>query len=132
MMVIQYLQFRKLKQIKLIQRGYFESYILNSKEEMELLDVLINYNYKPRSAHSTMSVTCIFSPRNAILFCNKTGEVIAYLEICFECSLFQFSPKSSVPKNLDGWDFCEEKLDKIKGMFRSSGIKYGVYKWTYD
>jgi hypothetical protein len=104
----------------------FESKTLSIEQEQVLLDILMNYNFKPKAAISTTRATCEYSPRNAVLFCDKTGNIVAYIEICFECHIYEISPQKEFASNLRIGEFCTEKWTMMKVFFEESGIKFGI------
>ena len=97
-------------------------------QEKELLDVLLNYNFSPKTkSFFTTRATCDYSPRNAILFCDNSRNIIAYIEICFECSIYELYPSRDIfPKNLRVGEFCGNKWEMVKDFFIKSGLKFGV------
>lgn len=107
---------------------FHESHTLNLLEEQELLDILMNYNYSQKAeAISSTRSTCDYFPRNAILFCDTKGNIIAYIEICFQCSIYELYPeRHTFPKSLRVGEFCGNKWNMVKELFFKSGLKFGV------
>jgi len=86
-----------------------------------LTDIL--YNYGQGGNIWIRSVSGCYIPRNAILFRDNNGKVIAFIEICFRCgNTRESSDKISLGER------CEKKLDMLKALFRQVGIKYGLDK----
>lgn len=87
-----------------------------------LLKILVNYN-NSISAAEQAKITTVFcyNPRNAILFVDKNDAVIAYIELCFECFGNRIEPAT-----LKIGNFCDDKYEKIKNLFHSNGIRYGI------
>jgi hypothetical protein len=67
-----------------------------------------------------------YEPRNGIVFENKAGKVIGYIEICFDCLRHEIEP----PMRLGS--FCSEKYNALRGIFIAAGINYGTLKLEYD
>jgi hypothetical protein len=97
-----------------------ESIELNTSQVDTLSNLLFNYQLnKPVliSRHSGC-----YSPRNAILFLNDKNQILALIEICFECGQTKYSFDKYNEKT---W-CCQ--LDTINSFFTSVGIKYGIEK----
>lgn len=94
-----------------------------------LTDILYNYGiiekllYRNSIGARVMSWSAsgCYEPRNAILFRDAGGRVMAFIEICFKCQ----NSRESSPKISLG-EMCEQKLDMLKALFRQTGIKYGI------
>ncbi|MCF6405030.1 hypothetical protein L3C95_19165 [Chitinophaga filiformis] len=101
--------------------GIKEIRTLTLKQIDSLTDILYNYGFagKPKVSR----VTQCYSPRNAILFRDTNGKVIAFIELCFEC---QNSRESSNKISLG--ELCEQKFDLLKALFRQVGIEYGTVR----
>lgn len=99
--------------------GSKETTQLTQRQIDSLTDILYNYGLKgPVSGVKTREC---YDPRNAILFYNKNGRALAFIEICFEClQTRQSSTKISLG------EMCDQKLDMLKVFFRNVGIKHGV------
>lgn len=63
------------------------------------------------------AITLCYSPRNAILFYNEMGEVISYLEICFECDHIRWW------NNFGLIGFTSDQYDKLESYFSKNGLK---------
>ncbi|MGV3459442.1 MAG: hypothetical protein ACO1N9_03190 [Flavobacterium sp.] len=92
--------------------GIKERIFLNQKQRKDLLSAL----FTPR-LQSDETMVC-FDPRHAILFYNEKSEIIADIEICFDCERIRQSKefKKSKPFNPDMAD--------LKAVFEEAGIKY--------
>lgn len=97
---------------------------LSFGEVNKLTYILFNYGYAGSIKIGTIN-QCYY-PRNAILFLDKQGKVFEYIEICFECS----RTKESSDKISLG-EMCSEKMNMLKGIFKSAGITYGITKEMY-
>jgi hypothetical protein len=81
------------------------------------------FNYAPFKVWNTgidVEIQC-YQPRNAIIFYNKSSEIIAVIEVCFECEKMQFFPKA-FKVNYD----CTNKFELFRKFFLQNGIKYGA------
>lgn len=83
-----------------------------------LTDILYNYSYTPvRKTNSNLidEPTC-YEPRNAILFIDADGKVIAWMEYCFTCSGYRHSSTKI------NYDFCNEKYEMLRKFFFDRGL----------
>lgn len=83
---------------EIVDRGYFRTIIKGNKKiakdrintvvevKSEDFGELFTILYSPTDKNSR---GVCYIPRHGIVFCDKKGEVIGYIEICFECSNFQ-------------------------------------------
>jgi hypothetical protein len=98
----------------------FEQHIsLNLAQIEKLTDVIFNYSHKGKEYAITN--TMCYQPRNAIIFLDNNNKILGFIEICFGCNHLRTSDK-----RIDIGDYCEQKYDLIKDIFRESGIKYGI------
>jgi hypothetical protein len=98
----------------------FEQHIsLNLAQIEKLTDVIFNYSHKGKEYAITN--TMCYQPRNAIIFLDNSNKILGFIEICFGCNHLRTSDK-----RIDIGDYCEQKYDLIKDIFRESGIKYGI------
>ena len=97
----------------------FESKTLDPKLTDKLLDILVNYDNEDRESE----VAFCYEPRNGIVFMDKTDKVIGFVEICFDCLRYKVEPST-----LTVTDFCSEKFDALKTLFKESGISYGTVR----
>ena len=95
----------------------FETKRLDRKQADRLLDILVNYDNEDRERE----VAFCYTPRNGIIFLDKTDKVIGFVEICFECLRYRVEPSTLVVTN-----FCSEKFEALKRIFKESGVKYGT------
>jgi hypothetical protein len=95
-----------------------ESVILDKTRLDSLTDILYNTGYK--GIFYTFSEGC-YIPRNAILFIDTSGQVQAYIELCFQCGDYRLSSKK-----VNAGQFCTEKYNLLEVFFKTSGIKYGT------
>ncbi|MGK4568195.1 hypothetical protein [Flavobacterium sp. 3HN19-14] len=100
---------------------YDEVSTLNPKQIEKLTDIIYNYTYK-KIPYAIEDIKC-YMPRNAIFFINGNNKIIAYIEICFGCNHIRSSDK-----NLDLGEYCAEKYDLIKSIFKEAKIEYGITK----
>lgn len=92
---------------------------LSPAEVDSLTHILYNIVYKGYFFTET-DIKC-YRPRNAIVFYNDAGKLLAYIELCFECKKNVLSTQ-----RIKTGDFCEEKYELLKDFFARMGIKYGV------
>lgn len=85
-----------------------------------MTDILYNNVY--RGFFFTIQSSC-YSAKNAIIFLDKKGKLISFIEISFEC---ESSRKSS--KKVIAGDFCNQKYNLLKQFFNRSGIQFGITK----
>lgn len=97
----------------------YEAITLNKKLQHKVMDILINYN-NDQSKYGGDIAMC-YEPRNAIVFLNKSNQVIGFVEICFDCAQYR-----TEPSDLKVSSFCAEKLLALQGIFVGAGIKYGM------
>jgi tetratricopeptide (TPR) repeat protein len=102
---------------------FFEVKRVDEKDKDELFKILVNYDYSPSATNIKSTAYFCYDPRNAILFVNKRGQIIGYVEICFECNGYKV-----MPRNLEIGRFCDEKFNALKEQFAKSGIDYGIRK----
>jgi hypothetical protein len=95
----------------------FETKTLDSRLTEKILDVLVNYDNENRESESA---SC-YEPRNGIIFMDKDEKILGFVEICFDCLRYEVEPSNLTVKN-----FCLEKFDVLKSIFKESGIVYGT------
>ena len=117
--------------------------ILNSKYRKSDINKSISFpNFEEKSSVDSLNINkltntffnlenkksiCINScniPRNAILFYDKNGDLMEYIDICFECLKHTKSYKTL--DNQSYW--CEQKYWQLKELFAQVGVKYGTTK----
>lgn len=87
-----------------------------------LTDILFNVGFLSKKTYDYPDPKCsCYSPENAILFMNNKGEVIQYVELCFNCEKYYCSSS----KIMLG-EFCTQKFGILKALFRNQGLKYGT------
>ena len=98
-----------------------EQKILTQSQVDELVDILYDYTFDPKIDSLIYAVSACFWPRNAVLFENAKGKIIARLEVCFQCWRSEFYPERFTPV-----DFCDGKMDMLMGFMQSAGIRFGL------
>jgi hypothetical protein len=93
--------------------------VLQDSSFFTLANILYNYQYKMDPPFQNESLC--YNPRNAIIFYDAQQKVIAAIEICFECDKM-----IAFPATFNTGEMCLTKINMIKRLFKSSGIKYGV------
>lgn len=110
-----------LKGNRVIDDSLIEKVTLSKKDILALTDVL--YNNYPKGEVPLAEPLCTFMPRNAILFFDTKKQLREFLVICFHCSDYK---KSSEKVNTG--DDCMEKLEKLRKLFVTKGVKFGTNK----
>ena len=109
----------KIKQDTFNYSFYDEVIALDSLQINKLTDIIYNYRNK-KKPYVIRGKSC-YMPRNAIFFLDKWNVIIAYIEICFECEAIRTSDTK-----LNLGEYCSEKYELIKTIFKDSNIKYGI------
>jgi hypothetical protein len=106
-------QFDKItKDNKVISERIKEQIEINQLQTDSLFAVLYDYG----GLNSTQA-DC-YNPRHCIIFYEQ-GKIIAYLELCLECSGYRAT------KGISFGSFCDEKWCKLWQYFKSIGMKEG-------
>jgi len=92
------------------------SIISNSLEIRNLLNLLYKNN-QPEHLESF----CGYQPRNGILFYDKKGKLVGFLEICFQCHESKSFGNAPEMQN-----YCNEMMSALQNFFLSNGIKYRI------
>jgi hypothetical protein len=92
-----------------------------NKNQIDELSFLM-YNIGMKDTKSGLGESRCYEPRNAIIFLDKKGKILEYIELCFEC--FRVRHSENVSLGL----MCAQKLDLLKELFRKVGIKHGTKK----
>jgi hypothetical protein len=95
---------------------------LNKKDIDTLSNLFFNFQL-PKNSLEPERTNC-YTPRNAILFLDKTDKLIAICEICFECSQTYFSFDKEFEPNLDS--YCRLRNQSFRTFFLSKGIEFGA------
>lgn len=122
----QYLQFddiieKSITNGVLDDRYLSEKQLLNTSQKEQLKALFLAYRADP--ANNRSSVAQCYMPRNIIYFIDESEQVIAYLEICFQCSRSHFQVIGNTPELSDR---CREIYSPLKRFFKIVGIEYGV------
>jgi hypothetical protein len=94
----------------------------NTNQIDTLSNILFNFQLN-KEPNRSFEAGC-YSPRNSILFLDEKEQIIAVIEICFECKQIKFSFDKATQKVLDC--YCGKREDALKSLFVSAGIKYGI------
>ncbi|HLP54176.1 MAG TPA: hypothetical protein VK151_04070 [Fluviicola sp.] len=65
-------------------------------------------------------LSACYAPRNGIIFYSKSGEIVSYLELCFECNM---NASSGIPLADPLINFSAEKYQQLKNLFNEIGMK---------
>jgi len=114
-----YLDSVKIGQDTINLKEFEQQISLNLAQIEKLTDVIFNYSHKGKE-YAISDAMC-YQPRNAIIFLDSNNKILGFIEICFGCNHIRTSDK-----RLDIGDYCEQKYDLIKDIFRECGIKYGI------
>ncbi len=101
-----------------VEVAFLKEQITLTVGQINQLSAII-YNYDTESDEEEIS-GC-YEPRNAVVFLGNNDELIAYLDICFECS----GSKAKPAQFLIG-EFCNDKYEALKKLFKEAGIQYGT------
>lgn len=96
-----------------------EKKYLTKQDILKFTDILYNNFFKARPNYGVTNLC--YTPRNAILFYNKSGKLIESIVICFHCNNYV----ASSDKVMMG-DDCSEKMRKLRVFFILKGMKYGT------
>lgn len=119
--VIKKWEINNLEQFKMKKYCAVEMIEVTQNQIDTLSNILFNYNLD-KPAYEIEKPHC-YTPRNAVLFLNEKEQVIAVVEICFECSQMYFS----FDKNEGLLDcYCYARNKALKDFFHQRGIKYGI------
>jgi hypothetical protein len=88
--------------------------VLTAKETRDLLAIIND----PRT-YKFGAAFC-YNPRNCFCFYNSKNEIVAWYEVCFECSRFESLPAVADPKKEIG--LTQAATDKLEKLCQSAGI----------
>ena len=103
-----------------VKDSLLEVKVLQPQEVNQLTDILYNNFYKKFSGIGVLA-QC-FTPRNAILFIDKTGKLKESILICFHCNRYEVW---SGTYNVFGNE-CDEKMEMIRKFFITQGVIFGT------
>ncbi len=104
---------------KILSDKIIDNIQLTNPQINQLTDILYNYNYDATTDVIYQITLGCHLPRNAIIFETASGDVLSYIEICFEC----LSTKSDLGEEGTGV-FCAGKYAQLKEFFVSIGITH--------
>jgi len=99
---------------------------LNAIEKDSLSRWFFNYRTNGGAKEMTMKTVKSYTPSNAVLFLDSSDKVVAYIEVCFECSRYVIKPDVAWFSQMGLLEGCNGKFDILRKMFRKKGIGYGV------
>jgi hypothetical protein len=82
------------------------------------IDELLGIIHDPKSYR--LGAAFCYNPRNCFCFYNSKNELIAWYEVCFECSRFDSRPAAADPKKRLG--LTQGAMDRLDKLCRSAGI----------
>jgi len=95
-------------------KQFREEVLLTDNQIDSLQKILLNYD-----GEELFGADCYY-PRHCIYFKTKNDSVIAYLEVCYQCS--------STSSNLSELRLsCEDQFGKLEDFMRECGIIHGLY-----
>ncbi|OXB04428.1 hypothetical protein [Flavobacterium pectinovorum] len=98
---------------------YDEITNLTPQQINQLTDIIFNYSHK-KEPYAIAQAGC-YMPRNAIFFLDDNNTIIAWLELCFGCDNYRTSDKK-----LTIGEYCDQKYDMLKSIFKEAKIQYGI------
>lgn len=108
--------------------SFSELKTLNGESKKDLFKILVNYDLLPGKINEIKrTVVFCYNPRNAILFFDGEGTVIGYVELCFECFGYK-----KYPSSLNVGEFCDDKFEVLKDIFKKNGVQYGITSTNDD
>jgi hypothetical protein len=93
---------------------------INNPQIDSLTDIICNYGYKG-IFYSFKENTCLYNPKNAILFLDKNEKTFAFIELCFKCGEYRMSNK-----RISIGELCSQKYELLKSFFIKCGVLYGT------
>lgn len=100
-----------------------ESVTLNLKQLDTITDIM--YNTCNRwTIYETNKAAC-YEPHNAILYYGNNGKLLAYIEICFDCSQVKYSNT-----NIVQFKDCDIAINDLKQYFKKLGLKTSERDFT--
>jgi hypothetical protein len=104
--------YSKCKEIKILD-----------KKQIDQLSFLM-YNIGLKDTTAKLPESGCYAPRNAILFLDKRGKILEFIEVCFNCDQMKYSD------NVNLGQMCIQKFDILRVLFCQVGILYGTTKRT--
>ena len=98
---------------------------LTKEDILKLTDIFYNNFFKYSTTIAVASLC--YTPRNAILFYDKSGKLIESIVICFHCDNFTVSSDK-----IKLGDDCTEKMEKLRKFFVSKKIEIGPDRDIYS
>jgi len=98
---------------KLNEKIVTERVAINQKQRSELAEI-IAISYQPKR----VPMGRCFFPSHSILFFRQ--KRLSYIDVCFGCYRIQHSADAP----LRDYEFDEERWEKLKQFFKSSGLTY--------
>jgi hypothetical protein len=105
-----------------------EPYDLTPDGIDSLTDILLNVGFLSKKAYNYPDVTCnCYMPQDAILFIDRKGNTVQYIEFCFDCEHYNYSSSK-----IKLGEFCTQKFGILKAFFRNHGLKYGTAQLQHE
>ena len=109
----------RLRDSMSIKSNIRDKVILNKNQADTLFSIFVDYTFENAST-GIVSADC-YNPRHAILF-YKDGQLIEYVEICFECARIEFIGRKSKFAKFCYNNFCEGKWCYLSEYFKKCGM----------
>ena len=110
------------KKKKLNQTLLKEAIVLDLNQKTSLKQLFTSF--RGNSTGGKSKSKCLYSPRNGIFFLNKEGNVLAYLEICFQC-LDSYVFPQGVGEKLS--PRCDKIYSALNIFMAEQGITHGTW-----
>ena len=117
--LIKYMESIKLGKDIFSPNLYEEIATLTPQQINHLTDIIFNYSHK-KEPYAIAQAGC-YMPRNVIFFMDENNIIIAWLELCFGCDNYRTSDKK-----LTIGEYCDQKYDMLKSIFKEAKIQYGI------
>lgn len=111
-----------IKDSLLVQDSLIEEKVLSKTGIDSLTDYFYNIYHRPVKGTLIGHMTQCYFPRSAIVYLNKEGKVIEYMEICFHCMTYSIPDDKELTFGL----LCSQVLDKLYEFFQFQGLKFGM------
>ncbi|MBS1526778.1 MAG: hypothetical protein JST19_14060 [Bacteroidetes bacterium] len=99
----------------------FEIKQLTAEQVAKLTNIMFNTKARIPNYHPDPGRKC-FEPRDALIFYDKKGKVFDYMEICFECMMYESKSNKLFLTSV----YCNQQFDLIKKFLISLGIQFGT------
>lgn len=112
---VEYEEFESAIRFDRITKGVNERKFLNSVlvDSSSIKDIILLYYQKNMDSIQNYSVGACYFPRHGVVFYDINDEIIAYLEVCFECT------RTNYIGIFPGYnDLTDKQFDNLKLIFK--------------